>query len=338
MRRLGPRISLFTFFSLSVTCLSAFTYAPGGQTQPASSTTANHVSPCAPVKVFLSRPGFKPLAASNAQLQANGYPLRPPASNRKELALWTNVVSHAKHFDVPHPVCSNTKHTIVYNGIWAGHVVPKTDYGDKLITLSESEWVQPSVPANSNYTNYQTAPDASFWTGMSNSSSVLQAGCDTIATSTVQYRCWTEDYPDGTVWEGPIVTPGDTVFVYVEYCGAYTISNCGSGQTYYYIENVTSGHAQSFVNSSPHVAEANADYINERVNGLYLPNFRSVSSWDNNFWQSGTRYSLTTTNDRYDMTSNCLSTGTLLSRPTSVGSSAQFTYDWYASGPYKNGC
>jgi hypothetical protein len=313
-------------------------HAPSGQAQPAGSVTVNRGSSCAPVKVFLPRAGFTPLAASNAQLEANGYPRRPPASNRKALALWTGVVGHARYFGVPHPVCSNTKHSIIYNRKWAGHVVPKADYGNQLITLSESEWVQPSVPANSNYTNYQTAPGASFWTGMSNDSSILQAGCDTIATSTVQYRCWTEDYPQGTVYEGPIVTPGDTVFVYVEYCGVYSIPNCGQGQTHYYIENVTSGHAQSFINSSPYVAEANADYINERLNGLYLPNFGSILQWDNNFWQTNTQHSLTTTNDRYDMTSNCLSTGTILSEPTSVDSYAQFHQNWYNASPYSNSC
>lgn len=300
---------------------------------------ARTLSWCAPAKVYLPRPGFRPLSAGNAQLLANGYPARPPAGDRAALGVWTEAVGNAWYFTAPDPVCGDTSHSAIFSGSWAGHQASRFDYGGNGITAVRSEWKQPSIPANSRYTNFQDAPDASFWTGMSNSRVIIQAGCDSIATRRVQYRCWTEDYPEGTVWEGPTVRAGDTVLVAIQNCGAYSMPGCHAGEARYYIENITTHHVTSFVNQTPYVAGENADYIIERVNGVYLPDFGTVRVWGDEFWQNNTLRYLSARGNRWLMTSNCNSSGLDLSAPTGVtGAPGQFYQEWLRSRPYSNGC
>jgi hypothetical protein len=284
---------------------------------------------CDPLKVFLPKPGFKPLLASGAQLRANGFPSRPSAADPTALADWERAVAHAKHFSAPHPVCGTVRHTTSYNGIWAAHIVPKSDYSNSDFVQTESQWTQPSVPANSSYTNYQDAPDASFWNGIG-ISDLIQAGCDSITLKSATYKCWTEDYPEGTIWEGPAPAPGDLMFSEVSYLGG--------DETYYYLENEYTGNAESFTNASPDVGSNAANFVNERLSGLYLPNYDTVYMSDNTFWQANnTEHTLTTTNNVEVMTSNCKSSGTVLASVGSVSSGA-FFFNWNASSPYKNGC
>jgi hypothetical protein len=320
--------------AVAALCLTGFTSAKAPVPPAAASP-----SWCAPVRVYLPRPAFHPLTASDAQLLAAGYPARPPAGDRAALNLWTQAVGNAWYFTAPDPVCDSTRHSTLFSGTWAGHQVPKADYGGGGITAVQSEWKQPSVPANSKYTNWRKAPDASFWTGMSNGTAIIQAGCDSIATRPVQYKCWTEDFPEGTDWEGPAVHAGDTVLVAIQNCGAYRIPGCRAGEAKYYIENISTHHAVSFVNKIPFAAQADADYINERVNGLYLPDFGTVRVWENEFWQHGTLRSLSATNNRWIMTSNCRSTGLHLSAPTAVtGTPGGFSQHWVRSRPYSDTC
>jgi hypothetical protein len=346
MRTLRRRTSL-----LIILLIPGLSVLAGGVSQAAGHASAGHASAghasadhasagrtahvsagrkwCDPIKVFLPKPGFKPLAASDAQLRSNGFPARPPASNRQAVAEWKNVVEHAKHFSVPHPICGNIKHSVIYTGIWAGHVVPKADYSNSTFVQTQSQWTQPSVPGNSNYPHWQSAPDASFWDGIG-ISDLIQAGCDSLASSTPTYKCWTEDYPQNTIWEGPAAHPGDLMYSLVSYLGGNV--------TYYLLENETTGGAESFDNATPYVGSNAANFINERVGGLYLPNFDVTYMSDNEFWQSNnTAHGLTTTNNLYKMTSNCQSNGTVLSAPGSVSSNAFFVY-WYHSSPYNNSC
>lgn len=227
---------------------------------------------CKPLKVFLPAAGFKPLTASAAQLRSAGYPPRPPQSDKAALQAWTSAVNRPLHFSVPHPVCTATRHSVIVSPVWAGHEVPESDYGSP-IYYTTSTWVQPEVAGNSNYTNYTSAPDASFWTG-TGIEDIIQAGCDSISTATAQYRCWTEDFPGNTDWEGPVVRPGQTVYVVDDYLGG--------NEAYYYIENETTDAVQSFDNAAPYVGLGSADYINEWL-GPYLPDFGSVPVSDNYF-------------------------------------------------------
>lgn len=141
----------------------------------------------------------------------------------------------------------------VYTGIWAGHVVPDSYVGSSGFNWTESTWTQPSVPGDSHYSNYQAAPDASLWTGLG-VTSLLQAGADSISTGTPQCRFWTEDYPyEGTIWEGPIIRPGNLACVYIQYRG--------NDETYYFLESETTGSYQPFMNYSPDVGWAAASKL-----------------------------------------------------------------------------
>ncbi|MGC9220019.1 MAG: G1 family glutamic endopeptidase [Solirubrobacteraceae bacterium] len=185
-------------------------------------------------------PGFDALTASPAALQTYGLPPKPPGTNAGPIATWQTAVRDASYESNVDPQCGGPPHAIVDTPNWAGHVIPYAYVGSSGFTWSESDWVQPSVPTNSNYTNWQTAPDASFWDGIG-VCSLLQAGADSISTaSSATYKMWMEDYSDcnGTVdndewWEGPAVSPGNTVYVYVEYQG--------SDKTYFFLENETTG-------------------------------------------------------------------------------------------------
>jgi hypothetical protein len=169
-----------------------------------------------------------------------------------------------------------------------------------------------------------------MWTGLG-ITSLIQAGIASIATSTAQYRFWTEDYPNPPIFEGPAVHPGDVVYVYVEYLG--------SNSAYYYLENETSGNYQSFVNSAPYVGWRAANYINERVQGYYLPNFGSVGIAGNSFGTDTDTWSLTgALNQAWVMTSNCLSTGNGLSVPSTVQSDSSFYQHWYQGSPFIDVC
>lgn len=285
---------------------------------------------CKPLRVFPPAPHLHPLTASAAQLRASGFPSRPPASDRKAFARWQAVVSHAKHYETPHPICGITSHTSYYWGFWAGHVVPRSDYGGSYITQVESEWVQPKVNGDANYTNYQDAPDTSYWAGMG-ASDLIQAGADSINTSTPQYRFWTEDWPaQNTIWEGPVIRPTDTAYVDVTYDG--------NNQATYFLENMTTGAYQSFTNAAPDVGNGYADYINERVNNLYLPETGSVYVSDNYFWQANGSFNQLTPgrDDVIVMTSNCTSSGTVLSQPGNLASDGSFYQQWENRKPYSD--
>jgi hypothetical protein len=160
---------------------------------------------------------------------------------------------------------------------------------------------------------------------------VIQAGVDSAATSTAQYRCWTEDYPAKTVWEGPVIHPGDKAYVYLHYQG--------NGTTYYFLENVSTGHAQSFTNATPYVATASGDFINERITGYYLPDFSLASVMDNYFGTDSKTHQLTgASSTKFVITSDCTSTGKVLSKPSGVAADGSFTQYWYASRPFTDFC
>jgi hypothetical protein len=154
---------------------------------------------------------------------------------------------------------------------------------------------------------------------------IVQAGCDSISTSTAQYRCWTEDYKNPLVWEGPVVRPGDTV---------YTSVLADGNDAVYYVENETTGDAESFINSAPYQTDNTAEFISERPNGLYYPNYGSAPMDDNYFYTSSTAYGLAAAH-AYDitMTTNCESTGSILADNT-ILSDASFTIYTVASSPY----
>jgi hypothetical protein len=317
--------------------------SPEGAVAHASTLQVSRATPrlkCARLlKVFLPPAGVKPLTESAVQLREKGFPPRPSNVAAGALSAWVNAMRHVKRFTVPHPVCSSARHGAhladLWNGIWVGYGYLAKDFGNGSdFNETSGEWVQPTVGNNSKYTNYQDAPDASFWNGLGGlnwkvtSPDVIQAGCDSISTSTAQYRCWTEDYPLGTDWEGPVVRPGDTVYVSVLYVG--------DSEASYYIENVTTGDVQSFENSAPYESDNTAEWVSERVNGLYYPNYGSAPMDDNYAYTESAAYGLANANAyNITMTTNCESTGSLLAETTGL-SDTDFTIYTVASSPYCN--
>jgi Peptidase A4 family len=283
---------------------------------------------CQPLRVFAPASGFRPLHAAPAALIANGFPPRPPASDQAGLRSWQDAVGRAVRFVPPDPVCGTTGRGTVGSDNWAGHVVPKARYGRARFTAVQAEWVQPAVAGQRGYRRLDSAPTASFWTGIG-VTNLIQAGADSVATSRPVYRFWTEDYPQNMVWEGPPIRPGQTVFVYICYLGHH--------RAYFYLENVTTGQVSAFTNQAPYVGADAVNFINERPNGRSLPRFGVVSVRSARFWQGSRSYRLTAVNDRWDMTRNCRSDGLPLSKPTAV-SGGSFTQVWYRSRPYVNTC
>ena len=293
----------------------------GASTSGSSSYDASANAACQPLQVYgASGPLASPLTASDSELKAAGYPPRP-VENVSALAGWEHAMNSVKNFTTPQPVCGSTTHALVNSNIWAGHVVNNSDFGGVHFTSSESIWTQPSVSGNSGYSNYLFAPAASFWTGIG-VSSLIQAGADSIATGTPQYRFWTEDYPADTIWEGPVIRPGNQAYVYVEYIGSY--------QANYFLENVTTGEAQAFTNAATYVGYNAANFINERMGSYYLPNFGSTTMSSNGFGSSSTNWSLTSTNDKVTMIASC---GTVMSQPAGVSTDSHFALNWYSSSP-----
>ena len=275
---------------------------------------------CQPTTVLaVGAPEGDPLTMSANELRLAGYPPRPVAES-DAFASWSSAVSAVQSFSTPDPVCGGADHAVVSSQIASGHVVSNSDFGGVHFTSVSSTWVQPSVPGNSLYTNYQTAPAVSLWTGIG-ISSLIQAGVDSIATATPQYRFWTQDFPQGVIWEGPVIHPGDSVYVYVEYLG--------NSQSYFYLENVTTGFAQAFTNATPYVGYNAVNFMLERSNGLYLPKFATTSVVNNFFGAGNSAWPLTTLNDRYVMVNSC---GTTLSSASSVANDSSFTQTWLNSG------
>lgn len=295
---------------------------------------------CDPRRVFSAPRNFRPAHASAAKLREYGFPARP-SGNPVAFKAWTNEMDHFKRLEAPHPVCGHSRdyYTIQYTGTFAGQEVPDSDYNDNSWVGTSATWTQPKVGSNSKYTNFEDAPQAVLWTGIQSAdgSSAVQAGCSSIATSTAQYRCWTEDWPTPPVYEGPVISPGDTIAVDVSY---------SDGTGYYFIEDVTSGTAASFSNPAPHYGGTWAAFTLERYKGYYLPNFGTTTMGPDYFWNSvtGTNYGITAGNNNIlTMTSNCKATGTagttLLAKPGAIDDSTEsFSITTYASSPYSDTC
>jgi hypothetical protein len=277
--------------------------------------------------VFAPAPGFRPLLATGSELLANGFPPRPPASDLAGSRDWRYAVRRAVRFVPPNPVCGGVRGTVRSDN-WAGHMVRSTEHGGVPFTAAQAEWVQPAVTGLPRNGNYDTAPTASFWTGIG-VANLIQAGADSIATARPQYRFWTEDYPRDMVWEGPPIGPGQTVYVYVAYLGGH--------RAYYFLENVSAGLASAFINPAPYVGAGAANFVNERPNGRSLPRFGIVPVFNARFWQGGQSFALSGGADRWVMTGNCRSSGVALSAPSAVAGGS-FRQVWLHSRPFVNSC
>lgn len=224
----------------------------------------------------------------------------------------------AKHWDDTGDGCTDgTRHATVYSGNWSGYQINASDVvGGSYFTYVDSTWTVPSVASHPysacGPTNSDPAPDVSMWTGI-DTSNIIQSGTDSCSDSTPTYRFWTEDFPQGTRYEGPHVSGGDTAYVSVEWKGNNTCE--------YFEENEsTGGYADHVHTDCNYHGKYQADYILERVGPNYTQAFATVRD-HYTFWQSASSVSggLTSGNgQRNVMTSNCTSSGTVLVAPGSV--------------------
>jgi hypothetical protein len=327
-KQLQKRLAVLSVASVVSVTLLGIPQAYGGTHIPRS-TEAATTDPQPP-------PGFDPLTATASTLQEYGFPPRP--TDAEALAAWTTAMQHAIDYLPPLSVPSSvlhklpskssskpqdaeppTGHSVLYSNNWAGHIMPNGDEGNADFKSSLATWTQPSVPGNSGYTNYQNAPDASFWDGIG-TTDLIQAGADSISTSTASYHFWIEDYPLGTTWEtNPPLSAGDIVYVSVTYNGNDTTS--------FYLANESTNKYTTVPNfSTPYVGYTAADFINERIGSYYLPNYGSTR-----FSYCGTiTYPLQAANNNIVyMTSTGGNGGTLQSSPSSVtNSDSAFTVTW----------
>lgn len=239
-----------------------------------------------PLKVFPKPPvGFNPLTASPSQLAAYGFPARP--SSGASLQAWGQAMEHATQEVPPNPVLGTENWGLdgTHNGSWGGYSDLSSNNGGVSYNEVQANWNVSAIPGNSSYpnTDWQSAPKVGMWTGFggyNSSYGPVQAGTADIATSTPQYRFWTEDAPASPVYEGPVVNADDEVFVDVTWAG--------NNSADYFLENETTGKYSSFQNSAPYPNFDAADYQTEEQ-GAYLPDF--VSTQFNGcfqFWNSGT--------------------------------------------------
>jgi hypothetical protein len=244
----------------------------------------------------------------------------------------------ASKFEVPaHAVCSGSVlHDTSYSSNWAGHTLPNSDLsGTPTFDTVNSEWVQPSVVGQSKYPNsdWPDAPTASVWTGISNSSSIIQAGIDATAVATPVYKFWTEDYPAGTNYYSIAIHPGDKVLVNVEYVG-------GNDTAVYFVNETTGGYIRTGL-ATPYVADSTADFIIERLGCWSLAHFStfkmSVNQADG---PSGSWYITPNINHKIIMTADGSPTSEFLAEPGAVNADGKgtgdFTTPWSAGGSF--GC
>lgn len=245
-----------------------------------------------PINVFHVPAGFNPLTASAADLSKLGFPPRPtgPAA----LAVWRSAMSRVKHWEVPHPVPGTTPvdspgsrpasagSGVYTDAAWAGYQVLASAYGNKPIYFVQAEWTVGRVPVNKKYSPsncyHVNTPEIAQWVGLGDkngntSNKIIQAGTLSCSASKSEYRFFTEDFYHNPVFQGPAVGPGDDVYVFVQYEG--------HGKTKYFLENVTTGVAQHFVDASPLVDESTAEWILEHPGGNKpaMPDFGTVKFW-----------------------------------------------------------
>jgi len=314
-----------------------------------------------PVMVFPKPPsGFNPLTASPQALTHYGFPQRP-AANSPRLQSWTAAMSKAKYWVAPNPVpgtydisapepphpslkinrtrevipAFTTSNVIIKpfaltgseDGPWAGYSAIGSNNGNAAYYDTSAEWNVSSVPGDSSYPNSDwnsnETPAVSAWTGMGGTSNapsdvIIQAGTEDFATATPEYRFWTEYYPNKPIYEGPVINAYDAVYVDVEYLG--------NGQTYYYLENTTTGAYDSFTNATPDYNGSSAEYEVEQ-NGSFLPDFGDINFTDcQNMWNTGSGL-LNTENYWQDVLIN--GSGYVMAEPVgnSVNSSGGFSVE-----------
>lgn len=236
-------------------------YAQGGNSPRAADVASSYQ----PLATYPPMAGFNPITASAAELAQNHFPPRPTSG--PALTAWDATYGRATHYAPPDPVqgtnpvapplatSSSPSSAGAYNSLnslnWSGYFITASSASAQAI------WEQKPVAVGDD-TNFETAPQVAFWTGLGgiNTENLIQAGASSISTyPSAQYRFWTEDYPQDPVFEGPVIRPDDYAFVSVSYDGA--------DSTTYFLEDQTTGNYSYFTNDTPYVDLTTTDCIAE---------------------------------------------------------------------------
>jgi hypothetical protein len=227
---------------------------------------------------------FDPVTASDAQLDAYGFPPRPDAAKAPgAYALWQNVVTRPVTRIVPQlqatkavngPVKDMSAGQAAANGIvgstsgnWSGYVVSDKSNPFKADKTYIFATITVPVAREAFGECSASAVHASQWVGIdgSGSNDVLQAGIKASATckrgtTTASYVAWYEWFPESEIdIRNFVLHPGDLVYVYVW--------NVSATEGHYFIENATTGKSSSLAFKAPHGTSLigdSAEWIVER--------------------------------------------------------------------------
>jgi hypothetical protein len=242
--------------------------------------------------VPVARPGFSPLAASEAELAANGLPPRP--TNEADLATWTEDMrawrrtpdrglcttdARAGGAVSDEPVDPEPPTAARFSLNWAGYI---TDETANTYIAVQGDWKQPSV-ADTICTNETEAT----WVGLGgyNTSRLIQAGTAYLRGSTSPVA-WYEYL--GANGAGIALTIMPNVDVNkADRMHAYVVIQRSTGQTTFYVADNTTSTSQTVIKTlsvSTYYDGTSPDFIDERlsyggvIQNLY--NFTNVP-WSN---------------------------------------------------------
>jgi hypothetical protein len=228
---------------------------------PTASKMSRRPLPMAPTN-------FDPLTATAAQLAHYGFPPRP--SGPGALAAWTTAMKDARH-ELPGYISAPSASVVSPAGqvgatpsSWAGFSAESSDNSGTPFTFVQGTLVVPSVQSDSSYGSYSVNdPMDAFWFGLGGDttapSAIAQAGVLTVAQSTPSYYMFTETtaYQSTPNPRGPVVRPGNTIYVSVQY-----LSGSG-GNVEYYLENESTGTYQDFIDTNSGTDTASVDCVAE---------------------------------------------------------------------------
>ncbi|HEY1837875.1 MAG TPA: G1 family glutamic endopeptidase [Rhizomicrobium sp.] len=276
---------------LASAALAFFAFSPAANAQAVDEFGVCHTCAVPYAQVALTPPAhFNPVTASDAQLDAYGFPPRPdPRKAPGAYAQWERVVTRPVTRIVPQLQATkivNGPEKLATHGVpsasgavtgstsgnWSGYVV--SDNTDPFKAAKTYIFATFTVPvAQQAFGKCSTASvNSSEWVGIdgSGSSDVLQAGIRADATckskkTTATYAVWYEWFPQNEIdIKNFTIHPGDLLYVYV-----WNTSPTGG---HYYIADETTGVASSLAFNAPSGTQLkgnSAEWIVERpsING-----------------------------------------------------------------------
>jgi hypothetical protein len=286
-------------------------------------------------------PGFDILRASVAQLRFYDLPL-PPQSSAAERANWAKDLHFKSRFCGMGRPAPATHHPLIQGAIaassynqsanWSGYYATNGGF-----TLIKGKWWVPTYccsPSNSL---------ASQWVGIGGlfgNHNLFQAGTETDPGH--NYVTWWEAAPNPIHYQGPSVSPGDEVYVELDYN-----RSCQPNQSYAFMYNYRTGGYWGTPCQSFTPDRGSADWIVERPSiicgGLRLPTYLTQTTQVNwhSAWADSTNAGGNTdqninyyNNTEEDMVDNRTFLETTSALGTGSDGGSTFTSTFENNGPY----